>query len=100
MHVSSWNIHQLLSVNTVIFTCMYALQSCAIVIIEDVISMALTEAKQKANQKYRNKFVYLQTRTTDEYRSTIYEHIEKTGESLNTFILRAIAETMERDSNL
>lgn len=61
--------------------------------------MALSEAKQKANQKYRDKFVYLQARTTDEYRSTIYDHIEKTGESLNSFILRAIAETIERDLN-
>ena len=61
--------------------------------------MALTEAKQKANQKYRDKFVYLQARTTDEYRNTIYEHIEKTGESLNAFILRAISETIARDQN-
>lgn len=61
--------------------------------------MALTEAKQKANQKYREKFVYLQARTTEEYRSTIYAHIDQTGESLNTFILRAIAETISRDLN-
>ena len=73
---------------------------CGILIIEDVVSMALTEAKEKANQKYKDKFVYLQARTTNEYRSTIYEHIAKTGESLNAFILRAITETMERDSNL
>lgn len=59
--------------------------------------MPLTEAKQKANQKYRDKFVYLQARTTEEYRNTIYAHIEKTGESLNAFILRAIAETISHD---
>lgn len=61
--------------------------------------MALTNAQQKANQKYREKFVYLQTRTTDDYRNLIYKHIEETGESLNSFILRAIAETIERDSS-
>ena len=61
--------------------------------------MAVSEAQQKANQKYRNKFVYLQARTTDEYRNIVYSHVEKTGESLNTFILRAIAETMERDQS-
>lgn len=61
--------------------------------------MAPTSAQQKANQKYREKFVYLQARTTDEYRKTIYDHIEKTGESLNTFILRAIAETIAHDQN-
>ena len=59
--------------------------------------MSLTDAQQKANKKYRGKFVYLQTRTTEEYRSLIYDHIEKTGESLNTFILRAIADTIARD---
>lgn len=66
---------------------------------EDVTYMALTNAQQKANQKYREKFVYLQTRTTDDYRNLIYKHIEETGESLNSFILRAIAETIERDSS-
>ena len=60
--------------------------------------MALKEAQQKANQKYREKFVYLQTRTTVEHREAIYKHIESTGESMNAFILRAIAEAMENDS--
>ena len=61
--------------------------------------MATTNAQQKANQKYREKFVYLQARTTAEYRNAIYEHIEKTGESLNAFILRALDETISRDNN-
>lgn len=60
--------------------------------------MALTEAKQKANKKYREKFVYLQARTTEEYRDIIYKHIETTGESLNTFILRAIRDAIDKDS--
>ena len=61
--------------------------------------MATTNAQQKANQKYREKFVYLQARTTSEHRNAIYEHIEKTGESLNAFILRALDETISRDNN-
>ncbi len=61
--------------------------------------MSLTNAQQKANQKYREKFVYLQARTTAEYRNSIYAHIERTGESLNSFLLRAIAETIIRDTN-
>ena len=61
--------------------------------------MAASNAQQKANQKYRDKFVYLQARTTAEHRSDIYEHIERTGESLNSFILRAITETIVRDNN-
>lgn len=61
--------------------------------------MSLTNAQQKANQKYREKFVYLQARTTAEHRNAIYAHIERTGESLNSFLLRAIAETIIRDTN-
>ena len=80
------------------FICMYIRIFYGIVS-GDVIIMAVSEAQQKANQKYRNKFVYLQARTTDEYRNIVYSHVEKTGESLNTFILRAIAETMERDQS-
>ena len=60
--------------------------------------MAASNAQQKANQKYREKFVYLQARTTAEHRNMIYGHIEKTGESLNAFILRAIEETISRDN--
>ena len=60
--------------------------------------MAVTEAQQKASQKYRDKFVYLQARTTVEQRESIYKHIESTGESMNAFILRAIAEAMANDS--
>ena len=62
-----------------------------------MVLMSASEAQQKANLKYRDKFVYLQARTTNEHRRTIYEHIEKTGESLNAFILRAISETIDRD---
>ena len=61
--------------------------------------MAASNAQQKANQKYRDKFVYLQARTTAEHRSMIYEHIKGTGESLNTFILRAIEETISQDNS-
>lgn len=59
--------------------------------------MALTEAKLKANQKYRKKFEYLQARVTTEYKEAVIHHTEKTGESLNAFIHRAISETIERD---
>ena len=61
--------------------------------------MAVSEAQQKANQKYRDKFVYLQARTTEEFREDIYAHIKTTGESRNAFILRAISEAIDRDRN-
>ena len=59
--------------------------------------MALTEAQQRANQKYRQKFVYLQARVTADEKEQIDKHLEARGESLNSFIRRAISETMERD---
>ena len=59
--------------------------------------MALTEAKQRANKKYRDKFEYLQARVLADEKEKICSHAEEMGESLNGFIRRAIAETMERD---
>lgn len=61
--------------------------------------MSSPEDLRKARMKYRAKFIYLQVRTTDEYRSTIHQHVGKTGESMNAFILRAISETMARDQS-
>lgn len=60
--------------------------------------MALTEAKQRANKKYRQKFEYLQARVPAEEKDAICSHAEEMGESLNAFMRRAIAETMERDN--
>ena len=59
--------------------------------------MPVPESKLKANKKYREKFVYLQIRLTSEERSLIQSHVESTKESMNTFVHRAILETMERD---
>ena len=61
--------------------------------------MALTTARKKANAKYEAKaydktLIRLPKGRLDEIRA----HIEPAGESLNGFIGRAIAETMERDS--
>ena len=60
--------------------------------------MALTTARKKANAKYEAKaydktLIRLPKGRLDEIRA----HIEPAGESLNGFIGRAIAETMERD---
>ncbi len=60
--------------------------------------MALTAARKKANAKYEAKaydktLIRLPKGRLDEIRA----HIEPTGESLNGFIGRAIAEAMERD---
>ena len=60
--------------------------------------MPLSQARKKANAKYEAKaydktLIRLPKGRLDEIR----EHIEPAGESLNGFINRAIAETMERD---
>lgn len=60
--------------------------------------MAQTEAQLRASKKYRQKFEYLQTRISAEEKEAIIKHAEAMGESLNSFIRRATAETMERDS--
>ena len=60
--------------------------------------MALTESKARSNQKYRDKFEYITTRVPLEEKQAICTHAEAMGESLNSFIRRAAAEAMERDT--
>lgn len=59
--------------------------------------MAQTEAQLRASKKYRKKYVYLQARVTTEEKENVVAHAESTNESLNDFMRRAFAETMERD---
>lgn len=61
--------------------------------------MAVSESKLRANKKYKDKFVYLQTRMSPEERDAINAHAAAMGESVNAFIRRAAAEAMERDLN-
>ena len=60
--------------------------------------MALTEAKARSNQKYRDKFEYITTRVPLEEKQAICTHAEAMGESLNSFMRRAAAEAMARDN--
>lgn len=57
-----------------------------------------TEARARANAKYISQFVEIKVRTTPEHRDAIKAHAAARGESVNGFIGRAIAETMERDN--
>lgn len=59
--------------------------------------MAMSESKSRSNQKYRDKFEYITTRVPLEEKQAICEHAESMGESLNSFMRRAAAETMRRD---
>lgn len=56
-----------------------------------------TEARARANKKYISQFVETKVRMTPERREEVRSHAESRGESLNSFINRAIDETMERE---
>ena len=60
--------------------------------------MKATDARIRANKKYQQKFDRLQIRISLEERAIVNQHIEKTKESINTFVRRAIIETIERDN--
>lgn len=59
--------------------------------------MAQTEAQLRASRKYHEKFDKLQIRVPPEEKAEISNHAKATGESVNAFVRRAIAEAMERD---
>ena len=56
-----------------------------------------TEARARANKKYMEKFVEVKVRMEPERRDTIKAHAESQGESVNSFINRAIDNQIERD---
>ena len=56
-----------------------------------------TEAQKKAQKRYMEGVATIQVRTTEERRDAIKIHAEMQNESVNSFINRAIDETMERD---
>lgn len=59
--------------------------------------MAQTQAQLKASKKYHEKFDNVQIRVPAGEKAIISEHAALQGESLNSFVRRAISETMERD---
>lgn len=60
--------------------------------------MALTDAQQRANKKYREKFEYLQVRVAAEEKDAVIKHVTARHESINNFLRRAITETIARDN--
>ena len=59
--------------------------------------MAVSESQLRASKKYHAKFERLYIRITPESKIAIDQHAEKMNESVNAFVQRAIAETIERD---
>lgn len=61
--------------------------------------MKSTEAQKRASQKWNaDKVDRLTIRVKKGMRDTLQAHAEGQGESVNAFVNRAIAETMERDN--
>ena len=56
-----------------------------------------SEAQLKANKKYHEKFDNILIRVPGGEKEVIDAHASAMGESVNSFVRRAIAETMERD---
>lgn len=59
--------------------------------------MAVSEAQLKAAKKYQQKFDKVQIRVPHEEKDMIDAHAASQGESVNSFVRRAISETIERD---
>ncbi len=58
-----------------------------------------TEARRKASAKYLKESVEdIRIRVPKGQKAVIKSHAESQGESMNAFVLRAIDETMQRDS--
>ena len=60
--------------------------------------MAYGEVGRKADRKYKQKFDLFQVRLAPGSKENISQHAKERGESINTFVTRAINETIERDN--
>ena len=61
--------------------------------------MAASQAQRKATKKYYAKFERLYIRISPESKAELDAHAAEMNESVNSFVLRAIAEAIERDQN-
>lgn len=61
--------------------------------------MKQSEAQLRACKKYHEKLENIQVRVRLGQKSIIFGHARKMGESVNSFVCRAIWEAMERDNS-
>lgn len=61
--------------------------------------MSVSVSQQRATKKYQSKLQRIYVWLSPEQKELITAHTEKTGESINAFVQRAVAETMTRDNN-
>ena len=61
--------------------------------------MAISKAQQKATAKYvKNSYDRIDLKLQKGEKEKINQHAARNGESINSFINRAITETMQRDN--
>lgn len=61
--------------------------------------MAISKAQQKATAKYvKNSYDRIDLKLQKGEKEKIKQHADRNGESLNSFINRAITETIQRDN--
>ena len=61
--------------------------------------MAISDARKRANDKWREKFEEIRFRVPKGQKQVIQDHAANTGdESVNAFLVRAVKETIERDN--
>jgi len=58
----------------------------------------VSAAQRKATDKYLEKFDEMRVRVPNGQKAVFKAHAEAQGESLNSYIIRAMTETMERDN--
>ena len=62
--------------------------------------MKLSDARKRANDKWRDKFDEVRFRVPKGEKNAIQEHAKAQSESANAFLNRAVKETMERDQQM
>lgn len=60
--------------------------------------MATSEARARATKKYQAKFERIYIRVSVEEKDAIEAYAEQIGESVNSFVRRAVAEIMKREN--
>jgi len=62
--------------------------------------MAISDARKRANDKWREKFDEIRFRVPKGQKEMIQAHAAKSGDdSVNAFLVRAVSETIQRDNN-
>lgn len=63
--------------------------------------MAISDARKRANDKWREKFEEVRFRVPKGQKQIIQEHASMYGdESVNAFLVRAVKETIDRDKKM